>query len=300
MPSFCLSIFCSRLTLSRWSGNPRIITLFTIIFGFLAYHSHSLVLFARAENEPLTPWIFPHLFTPAMLLTYGAFTLLLFCDAPFIDNHTPFIIIRSGRLSWLNGQILYIGMASFIYTMFFLFASISVLLPNLVFSKDWGIIVKTLVADSSAGAKYNLALTIFFNEIIIKNFTPLQATLISCGLFWLTTVFTGLVIFTCNLLIGKASGLFAAGSLVCLTYFSGVQGRFVFGDWIAYLSPLNWLSMHNIRWGDGGNNQRLGLQPHIKYVLIVLVALSILMIIMLNIFFKRQDINTDKGGQINA
>lgn len=297
MRSLRLSWLCARLTLSRWSSNPRIITLSFIIFAFLAYHSHSLVRFAAAVDEPLTPWIFPHLLTPAVLLTYGAFTLLLFCDAPFIDNHTPFIIIRSGRSSWLNGQIMYIACSSLIYLAFFLISSVLVLVPNVAYSGDWGIIIKTLASDSSLPARYHLNVTVFFSEAIIKDFTPWQAILISCVLFWLTTVFTGLVIFTFNLLSGKASGLFVAGSLICMTYFSGVQGRLVFGDWIAYLSPLSWVSMHNIRWGSP---MPYMLQPGIFFVLGTLISLSILMIIVVNIAFRKQDINTRKGGQINA
>ncbi|MDW7656183.1 MAG: hypothetical protein SCM11_03290 [Bacillota bacterium] len=290
------SLRCAGLTLAKWTATPRIISLLIFISAFLAYHSHSLVQFAAAEGKALTPWVFPHLLTPAMLLVYGSFTLLLFCDAPFMDNHTPFVIIRCGRMSWLDGQLLYIIMAGLIYSLFFMLASILVLAPNLTFTNDWGTILKILASNPSAGRQHNLVLTVFISEAIVQQFSPLQAMLISLGLFWLTSVFTGFLIFSINLATGKTSGLFVAGAFICMTYFSGIQGRFVFGDWISYLSPLSWASMHNIRWGGSANLVGGLTQPSAAWAVGSLVGSSVLMVVISRIIFVRQDIII-KGGQ---
>jgi hypothetical protein len=296
MHSFKQSMRCAGLNLAKWSTTPRVISLFVIIAAFLAYHAHSLVQFAAAEGKVLTPWVFPHLLTPAMLLVYGSFTLLLFCDAPFMDNHTPFVIVRSGRLAWLGGQLLYIVAAGLIYTLYFMLVSILVLMPHLTLANDWGVILKTLAANPSAGRQHNLVLTVFINGTIVQQFSPLQAMLISLGLFWLTSVFTGLLIFTVNLVTGKSGGLFVAGALICMTYFAGIQGRFVFGEWIALLSPLSWASMHNIRWGDGTDLLSGPLQPTAVFAVGSLLGSSILLAIISRIVFVRQDI-VIKGDQ---
>lgn len=296
MPNFRQSLRCAGLTLAKWSATPRILSLFVIIAAFLAYHAHSLVQFAAAEGRPLAPWVFPHLLTPAMLLVYGSFTLLLYCDAPFMDNHTPFVIVRSGRVAWLYGQLIYIIVAGLIYTLYFILASIFVLAPNLTFANDWGVILKTLAANPSAGRQHNLVLTVFISEAIVQQFSPLQAMLISLGLFWLTSVFTGLLIFTINLATGRSGGLCAAGAFICMSYFAGIQGRFVFGEWISYLSPLSWASLHNIRW-NGGIDLIGGLtQPTAAYAVGCLAGSSVLMAISARIIIARQDI-VIKGGQ---
>lgn len=296
MPDFRQSLRCAGLTLAKWSATPRILSLLVVIAAFLAYHAHSLVQFADAEDRMLAPWIFPHLLTPAMLLVYGSFTLLLYCDAPFMDNHTPFVIVRSGRLAWLGGQLIYIIVAGLIYTFYFMLISILVLAPNLTFANDWGIILKTLAANPSAGSQHNLVLTVFINEAIVQQFSPLQAMLISLGLFWLTTVFTGLLMFTVNLATGRSGGLFVAGALVCMTYFAGIQGRFVFGEWISLLSPLSWASMHNIRWADNAGLSVGMLQPTAAYAIGCLAGASVLMAVISRIIFVRKDIII-KGGQ---
>jgi hypothetical protein len=204
--------------------------------------------------------------------------------------------VRSGRLAWLGGQLLYIVVAGLIYTLYFMLASILVLAPNLAYANDWGVILKTLAANPSAGRQHNLVLTVFINGAIVQQFSPLQAMLISIGLFWLTSVFTGLLIFTVNLATGKSGGLFVAGALICMTYFAGIQGRFVFGEWIALLSPLSWASMHNIRWGAGTDLLGGPLQPTALLAVGSLLGSSIMLAIISRIVFVRQDI-VIKGDQ---
>jgi len=297
MHRFGLAARCAWLTLAKWRATPRILTLLVVIVAFLTYHTHSLVRFAAAEGQPLAPWIFPHLLTPAMLLVSGAFTLLLFADAPFMDRHTPFVIVRSGRLPWLYGQFLYILTASLLYTLALALGSILVLLPRLDLRNDWGLILKTLAGDSGAGRRHGLVLTVFISDLIVRQFSPLQAMLIGMGLFWLTTVFTGLVIFTVNLATRSSAGLFAAGGLIAMTYFAGIQGRFVFGDAIRFFTPLSWASMHNISWQDAGS---LAILTQISPAFAVgsQAAASLLLVFLANIVFLRQDLEI-MGGQLH-
>ncbi|NLO35878.1 MAG: hypothetical protein GX112_05930 [Clostridiaceae bacterium] len=297
MLSIGSTLRCARLTLSKWSATPRIPVLLVLIVAFLAYHTHSLVRFAAAEGQPLAPWIFPHLLTPAVLMVSGSFTLLLFADAPFMDRHTPFVVVRCGRLAWLNGQILYVLAGSLLFTLVLTLGSILVLLPNLALANDWGLILKTLAADASAGRRHDLVLTVFVSDVVVRQFSPLQAMLISMGLFWLATVFTGLLIFTVNLVTRSSGGLFAAGGLIAMTYFAGIQGRFVFGDAIRFFTPLSWASMHNISWRDAGNQAGFA-QISPAFVVSSLLGASLLLGILANIVFLRQDLEI-KGGQLH-
>src|SRR5690625_3817274 len=122
---------CLGVNFRKWLVNPRIYALAVFIIAFLIYHQSGLSQFAGAHNQGVTPWVFPHLTTPPVLHVFATFAIILFSDAPFEDKHMPFLMIRSGRRNWIIGQLIYILMASLIYTLFVFIISILALLPNL-------------------------------------------------------------------------------------------------------------------------------------------------------------------------
>ena len=62
----------------------------------------------------ITPYLFPFIMSDSnsvLLFTLGI--VLLLCDAPFIEEDQPYIILRSGRKLWTLGQMLYMCIATF-------------------------------------------------------------------------------------------------------------------------------------------------------------------------------------------
>lgn len=283
-------LLCSCLNFHKWAANPRIYTIAAVITAFLAYHLSGLSQLAAATGIPVTPWVFPHLLTLTVLLFFSCLTALLFCDAPFVDYHIPFIVIRAGRRNWVIGQLLYIVLASFIYTAFLCIVSSLVLIPNLQLSNDWGVILKTLAVNPDISANYGIKATVFINKQIVTEFPAIQAMVISFGLFWLTSIFVGVLIFSFNVVIGKMSGLVASGFFIFISYFSYYQGRLTFGSWVSYISPLSWSSMIYLNWNYAGVSC-----PTPTYSVFCLLAAILLMSLVSLIVVCKKDMDIQGG-----
>ncbi|WP_422659488.1 hypothetical protein ACK8P5_02830 [Paenibacillus sp. EC2-1] len=242
---------CARVNLLKWSVTPRMYTIAAIILAFAIWIFAWISDYASAVGVNVTPWVFPYLLTmPIIFMIYGVLTTLLFSDAPFTDSHTPFLMVRTSRRNWVLGQLLYILITSFLYTAFFVLMSMVVLIPNLKFSLDWGAVLKTLAYDPGSPAKYNIESYSYIKDPVISMFSAMEAMLISFGLFWLVSLFMGVLIFCFNVVLGRLSGLIAAGVFTCIAYFAVYVGKLSFGNMVYYISPLSWTSMFYLDWGN--------------------------------------------------
>jgi len=277
---------CAQVNFRKWPISPRIYTLATIIAAFSIWVFSWISDYAEAVDVAVTPWVFPFLLTtPILFPIYGSLTMLLFCDAPFSDGHTPFLIIRTSRRNWVIGQLLYIVLAAFIYSAFFVLMSILALIPNLQFSTEWGAVLKTIAFDPSSPSKYGITAFTIIGGSVMNLFEAVPATLVSFGLFWLVSVFIGILIFFFNIVIGGASGLVAAGFFTFIAYFSIFVGSLSFGNIIYYMSPVSWAGMFNLDWSG------VGQIPSPLYAIGCLVGLILLMSIISVFVFCKKDIH---------
>ena len=187
----------------KWGTNPRIYILFLILGGFVHHVMQSLCDVAETLETGITPWLLPFLCSD---LYAGLYILLgfvlLFCNAPFVDRHQPYAIIRIGKSRWMAGQMLYIVIASFIYTLSIQIMVIISLLPVLTFEMDWGTFLYTTAQIPIEEA--HLLLRIGY-DVIVK-YTPLNATLLSFLLIWLEGILIGFLLFVFNLQFKRTVG----------------------------------------------------------------------------------------------
>ncbi|MCT2536726.1 hypothetical protein NC661_14165 [Aquibacillus koreensis] len=278
-------LFCTQINMKKWLVNPRIYTIFVLVFVFLLYHSYGLSTFSDEVGHGVSPWVFPHLITPPVLQVFAFFMVLLFCDAPFNDRHTPFVLIRTGRRNWIIGQILYIVFASAIFTIFTFITSIIVLIPNIQFSIDWGILIKSLASDPSIAPT---TVTVFFNPGLLST-APITATIGSIFHFFTVAVFIGVVILFFNLLFKQMMGVVVAGVFIALSFFVLYIGNIIFGFKIYYFSPVSWMSISYSGWSDSGSF------PSPIYAISVLLLSIIMMSIVSVLIFCQKDMEL-KGG----
>jgi hypothetical protein len=283
-------LLCALVNFRKWRVNPRIYTLAAATAGFLSWHSAGLSQLSAATGIAVTPWVFTHLLTTtAMIAVFACFIMLFFCDAPFADRHTPFLIIRTGRRNWVIGQLVYIILAAFTYTVFFLIISVAVLIPNVKWDTDWGKILKTIAANPGIGNNYGIKLTVFVHPLIVSMFSPIKATIISFGLFWLTSAFIGILILCGNIITGRAGGLVMAGVFLCISFFTEYLGPLTLnGYWIRCLSPINWCAMCCLDWTGRGE-----WAPPSYAVFSLLVSIFLMSIVSIMVFCKK-DINIQK------
>ncbi|MBZ4665359.1 hypothetical protein [Mahella sp.] len=284
------AFFCSVVNYKKWVVDIKIYTLFTLIIVFVLWQFSGIYEYARIVDSNVSPWIFPHLFiTPVVTPIYGCFAILLFSDAPFIDRHMPFIVIRTGRNSWILGQLLYILFTSFLYTIINYIITVISFIPYIDFTSDWGRVIMTLARNPGSAYEKGIKLTVLINDSIVTSFTAIEATLISLGLFFLVTLFIGIVIFSLNLIIGKMCGIITAGILVFISYFSIYVGRLTIGLKVYYFSPISWISLQYIDWYGSGDS------PSLQYAVIFLLGTSLSLSILSVISFSRKDINIAEG-----
>ncbi|HOM02331.1 MAG TPA: hypothetical protein PLH43_05830 [Acetivibrio sp.] len=284
------ALLCSIVNYKKWIVNIKIYTLFALILAFNIWNFSGVYEYAKSVGEGISPWIFPHLLTfPTMMPVYGCFAMLLFCDAPFIDRHTPFLMVRTGRTSWVVGQLFYIFFTSLLYTIINYIMTVVCFFPHIEFTSDWGKVIRTLAMNPSSASQKGIYLTVIINNGIVTTFSAIEATLISLALFFLVTLFTGIVIFSLNLILGKMSGIITTGVLVFISYFSIFVGRITTGLKVYYFSPLSWSSLQYIDWYNSGDS------PSLQYAVIFLFGTSIIFSVISVILFAKKDINTAEG-----
>ena len=248
--------------LRKWLGNSRIYIAFVIVFLFTLIYTKGLWLVADNVGEKLSIYIFPFLTTYRyMKIIYLFPLLLLFCDAPFVDANQQFVMIRSSRLSWGIGQMLYIISGSFFYALFMLLSSIVVNIGHIQMGTSWGkslILAGTTNICSVLGIQYD---TVQISSIIVKYYTPAQAMLWSFLFLWMICIILGLIIYDFNILFqSNIVGLFAAGFLILFTaVVDGIQQ-------LIWYSPVSWSSLNNI---DVAKTTSL---PGIYFVLFVYIG----------------------------
>lgn len=208
---FCIAMYSIR----QWITNPRIICLFVMMSAFVWNDLEVIGDLTVRTGIKTNPLIFPFFSSdPVKQLILLAGIVFLFSDAPFINKNQPYIIIRSKRIPWVLGQILYIVMASAIYFLFLMLVSIVVLLPYATFATNgWGKIIHTL-AQTDVGAQIKLQFGI--TKEITTFYSPLEAFGLSFLLNWGVACFLGLILFVINLNFNRMLGLVAGGVILFL------------------------------------------------------------------------------------
>lgn len=249
-------------------NTPRIYILLILQFIYLWYLISPIVDLSKTVGVRLTPWLFSHITSYKMsqlFLMLGV--IVMFADAPFIDDEYKYILIRSGRKKWALGQILYMvtgTMAYFVITFIF---TVILTIPNIFISSDWGRLITTF-SNSDTSDYFELLISF---KILIK-YNPITATLLSLLLSCLTGIIISLIMFIINIKFKKSIGIIVATSIVFLD-------RAIFANFpnfkYAYISPV---SLSRIDLLDKVSN---GMSPTVWHALTFgIVSISILSIIL--------------------
>ena len=291
MSEWKATLFCACANFRKWRSNANILVIAAIMLMFALWNNNWINQFCAATGSRVSIWVFPFFFVlPSMTVVLGCLTVLLFCNAPFYDAHTPFVMIRTGKRAWINGQILYIPLASFIYTLFYWVSALLVLLPHLGFSTEWGTVIETL-ANTDAAAKLGIEESgTLFSPRITNTFSAAGATALSFVLCWLVSSFLGMLILAFHVVVGKNTGIIAAGVFIALGYLVYYVGEIHFGPWLYYLSPVVWANLNAFDLlGEG-----LG-RPPLAYAIAALVFAITLLSVIASTVFCSKDTSIQKG-----
>lgn len=237
MINFSASLQMCMNNIRKWSANPRIPLIAFLIAIFIKTYTDPVGRMVVSTGVAVTPFLFPFIMSgwySMILLMLGI--VLLFCDAPFIDEHQPYQIMRSNRKTWLTGQILYVIVGSALYFAFVIFVSSIFFVPKISFVDEWGKVWTTL-ARTNAASQYGLSFSVPYS--IISSYHPLNALGLSFLMSWLVGSFLGLLLFVLNRFVNRAFGAFLCVAVVVFACFVN------FGDVrMAYYSPITWTSLY--------------------------------------------------------
>lgn len=226
--------------LRRCMVNPRIYISLILVIVLMQPLISPIGKFAEWAEIPSSPWLFPFLAQHYYIQTIMLFgVVLLFCDAPFINEGTPYLLIRAGRKNWFWGQIGYIFFASLIYFLLIIAASILLLAPHVALGMEWGKILKTL---GLANASLQVG-TEQLDASLQAAYAPMQAMFISLLASWMNGVLIGVVIFFANLIANRSMGPITGALLSALPYFA-VNGSNI--KTIYYFVPSTWMDIMRI------------------------------------------------------
>ncbi len=123
----------------RWHKNPRIIITFALAFILCFLLTDKAVRFSYEQNTIMQiaesfVWTFGD---SNSILLISLLLLLLFADMPFLGAATPFYLMRSSRMVWLLGQMLYVILATAVYMAFILIATVLISMNNSFIGNQW-------------------------------------------------------------------------------------------------------------------------------------------------------------------
>ncbi len=257
----------------KWSGNRRIKMCIAMTILLVYSYTKDLSILCNNMGQKINPWIFPFLFAfRYMRIVFIVPVIFIFCDAPFVDTNQTYIMLRTKRSIWSVGQILYIIICSFLYTLLHLFFTIIFNIRYMQWGITWGDVLGSAGTSgimTSLNIRYN---TVGISGSVIRYFTPMQAMFFSFILMWLSFVFVGMLIYVINIVTRtKGLGIIVAGFFVLLNAI--VDGK----PYLYKFSPLTWSYIGCI--DVGGRTQC----PTITYVLfsyiIIITIFSVISII---------------------
>lgn len=249
-----------------------------VFFSFLPTVS-AVRSFCGSMDMKCSPWIFALLTENSenqLFLILGA--LLLFCNAPFLDANSSWQILRAGRNNWFWGNILYIWLMSFVYTVGVSLLPFLALFPMMEWDSGWGKVLGSL-AQTSAAAQFGMEQ---LNYSIIARYSPGRAMALTMAAVWLNTVLVGVCNYALNLCFKKGAGSVASVMLGLSPLLIVRLAKFSIGY---YFSPPLWMSLANYKW------KAYGYGVSYSYAYGVLGGLISLCILVSWLGIHRKDLN---------
>lgn len=222
--SFQIAFYNFRL----WKKNPRVIMTFVLAFVLCLMLSDKAVSLARSYGTSMQileafVWTFGD---ANSIMISSLLLILLFADMPFISQGTPYFLCRTKRFLWIWGQVIYVVLATLLYTLFLLAVSCVICAPQSFPGNMWSE-TGALLGYSGVGVKIALPASVKTMEMS----QPYQCAAV---IFVLITLYS-LVIASIMLLFN-----------LCKSQFLGVLSVFTLNLYGLLLNPQIFMTLFQI------------------------------------------------------
>ncbi len=275
----------TRMNLMRWRDDPKyaVVAIFTIVQMW--QRLGGLSEYAELLGTTIHPWVFPFLMhggtviTP-LLLAY----VILIVDAPFRNRQQRYVLLRTGKRTWLAGQIVYQFILSLSFSLLILVCSIVFLIPKLSFSLEWGDFLTTISLDGLPRAYGYLSP----QYSVIRGNSALEVTIRVFTTFTFSCFLLSMIVMLANLWLNKSVGAVIAMACALMPslsqYMQTTQYVYRFFTWI---SPFGWADMTLL--GDKTLHQ-----PSYLYALLAPIILSGVLVLVAMLTIHKCDLDTNK------
>lgn len=251
----------------------------TLVLIFIHSYTKGLTALCVYTGTKCSPWIFPFLYMQYYTKLLFFFPLvLIFSNAPFVDDNQLYVIARSGRIKWCIGQLIYILTVSALYFIFIIIFSVLLNIKCIEFSNDWGKILKTM-ASTDAGNQFSIGF--YPDRKVIDLFTPEQAMWFTFLNSWLSGILLGLSSFLFNMAF-KGSGPFAASFLLVLSAAAAKNLP------VIKYSPVSWSTLNYIHIAKND------FFPEYSYVKSTYIMLITFLCIIILVAFRKFNVDNKK------
>lgn len=217
------------LNFRKWTANSRVWMIFFIEFAYLWISTIDIKELAVSKGIGISCFYFViwnNEMFGRLLMFLGI--VVLFCNAPFLDDQQLFVIGRVGKKTWFLGQLIYMFLASAVYFLVMAVFCILRYFPYIGFSTGWGDVIKYKVD----------------NVEIVENFSPIPSMLMVYGICVAVGFFLGLVICYVNLYKKGTLGIVIAAVFVVFTYLIKMFDL-EFSRRLMLFSLVDWCDLNN-------------------------------------------------------
>ena len=259
------------INIKKWFTNPRIYILGLIMGLVLICYSYDYYKVSSEIGYGVNILgLFVSVYGGApgftrIMTLFGS--VLLFCDAPFMDENQQFVYLRLGRKRWVAGTIIYVFVASFIYTLYLILALALGVLPNIGISAEWGELFEVTSINSGV-TKAGIT------QKVLMDYSVLTGFLYMLGAVFLSCVIIGLVMYIVALFAKKGECILVGCGIIIIEgvglYFTENISNILF-----HVSPLSLMQIWCL--DDGSGNSYY---PDMKFGIIFYVALTIVLLLI--------------------
>lgn len=186
---------------AMWKRSPRVWLTFIIGFVMCLMLSDNVISYAQRYEtilQILEPFIWIYGDATSIMLS-SLLLILLFADMPFIDQITPYKIIRVNRKIWISAQIVYVIGATLIYNVFLFCIMAFITAPFAFVGNVWSETAALLGYGGSAGFSIPVSIKTMESSMpyecagMVFLLMLLYSLFIATLMLWLNLTFKGAV-----------------------------------------------------------------------------------------------------------
>lgn len=274
----------SLMKIKTYFMSQKILVLGVYVFLILLGVFKGIRSFASTVGYNISLYSYPHLISTQymkLLIMIGA--IILFLDAPFINNLSIYLMSKMKKRYWIISNTFYVFLMSVFYTAIY---NISLLIGFSGMQSaigDWGKLMYTIARNPNASRDFGMKIN--YSLIIMERYTPYEAMFHSIMLSILEFMIIGMIIMTVSLFFkSNTPGIIAASVYILFEDYLSLLGDLKISKFV----PITYVNIGIFE--KTNSHWRISLPTAYIVLVTIIIGLTLLAIYRL----KSMDVETYK------